>query len=227
MSCASHDSSQCSTAATGAITSSAATSPVPTWPVGTAPTTRAPSTPTPMNASTRPIPNSTVSTTLPFHGRTKRSSVRTVSGQPIVAASSFSGRTCGPDDARAVAPAAAVVPTDSATASSCGPISRRYGPSRAISAACVPSSTTCPWSSTRMRSAPITLDSRCASTSVVRPRVSRSSACWISASFSASTDDSASSSSRIGASRSSARAIAMRWRWPPDSMSPRSPMRVA
>ena len=171
-----------------------------------------------MNASTRPIPNSTVSTTLPVHGRTKRSSVCRVSGQPISAASSFNGRTCRPDDARAVAPAVAATPTDSATASSCGPISRRYGPSRAISAACVPSSTTCPWSSTRMRSAPITLDSRCASTSVVRPRVSRSSACWISASFSASTDDSASSSNRIGASRNSARAIARRWRWPPDSM---------
>ena len=53
-----------------------------------------------------------------------------------------------------------------------------------------------------MRSAPITLDSRCARISVVRPAISRSSACWITASFSASTEDSASSRIRIGASRS-------------------------
>ena len=46
--------------------------------------------------------------------------------------------------------------------SACAPISRRYGPSRRISSACRPLSTTRPWSSTRMRSAPITLDSRCA-----------------------------------------------------------------
>ena len=38
---------------------------------------------------------------------------------------------------------------------------------------------------------------------------------------------SASSRIRIGASRSSARAIARRWRWPPDSMTPRSPIIVA
>ena len=59
-----------------------------------------------------------------------------------------------------------------------------------------------------MRSAPMTLDSRCARISVVRPCARRSSACWIMASFSASTEDSASSRIRIGESRSSARAIA-------------------
>ncbi len=108
--------------------------------------------------------------------------------------------------------------------SACAPISRRYGPSRRISSAWLPLSTTRPWSSTRMRSAPITLDSRCARISVVRPCASRSSACWITASFSASTEDSASSRIRIGESRSSARAIARRWRCPPDRLTPRSPM---
>ena len=63
-----------------------------------------------------------------------------------------------------------------------------------------------------MRSASITLDRRWAKISVVRPRISRSSACWITASFSASTAESASSSTRIGASRNNARAMAMRWR---------------
>ena len=62
--------------------------------------------------------------------------------------------------------------------------------------------------------------------SVVRPAARRSIACWITASFSASTEDNASSRIRIGASRSSARAIASRWRWPPDSMTPRSPIIV-
>ena len=93
-----------------------------------------------------------------------------------------------------------------------------------ISSAWRPLSTTRPWSSTRMRSAPITLDRRCARISVVRPCASRSSACWITASFSASTEDSASSRTRIGESRSNARAIARRWRWPPDSSTPRSPI---
>ena len=78
-----------------------------------------------------------------------------------------------------------------------------------------------------MRSVPMTLESRCAKMRVVRPCISRSSACWITASFSASTADSASSRIRIGASRSSARAIAMRWRWPPESLMPRSPTTVA
>ena len=77
-----------------------------------------------------------------------------------------------------------------------------------------------------MRSAPITLDSRCARIKVVRPCARRSIACWITASFSASTEDSASSRIRIGESRSSARAIASRWRWPPDRLTPRSPMTV-
>ena len=49
-----------------------------------------------------------------------------------------------------------------------------------------------------MRSAPITLESRCAKMRVVRPCISRSSALWMTASFSASTAESASSRIRIG-----------------------------
>ena len=76
-----------------------------------------------------------------------------------------------------------------------------------------------------MRSAPITLDSRWAKIRVVRPAMSRSSAAWMSASLSASTDESASSRIRMGASRRRARAMAMRWRCPPESRTPRSPRR--
>ena len=49
----------------------------------------------------------------------------------------------------------------------------------------------------------------------------------MAASFSESTLDSASSSSSIGAAFSSARAIASRWRSPPDSLTPRSPIGVS
>ena len=97
---------------------------------------------------------------------------------------------------------------------------------RAISASWRPCSATLPPSSTRMRSQSITLDRRWARISVVRPCISRSSASWITASFSASTADSASSSTRIGVSRSSARAMATRWRWPPESLMPFSPIVV-
>ncbi|MOA05728.1 hypothetical protein D3C78_1253380 [compost metagenome] len=52
-------------------------------------------------------------------------------------------------------------------------------------------------------------------------RVSRLS--WIAASTSESSAEVASSMIRIGASLSSTRAMAMRWRWPPESFTPRSP----
>ena len=73
----------------------------------------------------------------------------------------------------------------------------------------------------------MTLDSRWAKISVVRPAISRSSASWMSASLSASTDDSASSRIRMGGSRNRARAMAMRCRCPPDSRTPRSPTIVS
>ena len=57
-------------------------------------------------------------------------------------------------------------------------------------------------------------------------RISRSSAWRIASSDSLSSEDVASSSSRSGASFRKARAMAMRWRWPPDSRAPRSPTTV-
>jgi hypothetical protein len=78
-----------------------------------------------------------------------------------------------------------------------------------------------------MTSAFSMVDSRCAITSVVRPFMTRSSAAWMWRSDSVSSADVASSRIRIGASFSSARAIARRWRWPPDSSTPFSPTRVS
>jgi hypothetical protein len=51
----------------------------------------------------------------------------------------------------------------------------------------------------------------------------RASERWIAASVSLSTAEVASSSTSSAGSRYSARASAMRWRWPPDSCAPRSP----
>ena len=56
--------------------------------------TRAPSALTPMKEATRPIPSRTVAANVPRQGRMKPSRVRAVSGQPIEAASSSSGRGC-------------------------------------------------------------------------------------------------------------------------------------
>jgi hypothetical protein len=67
---------------------------------------------------------------------------------------------------------------------------------------------------------------RWAITIVVRFCIRPSSAFCTSVSLSASSADVASSSSRIGASRRMARAMAMRWRWPPESVMPRSPTGV-
>ena len=71
------------------------------------------------------------------------------------------------------------------------------------------------------------VDSRWAMMSVVRPRITSCSARLILASVVASTDAVASSRIRTRGSISSARAIAMRWRWPPESVSPRSPIWVS
>ena len=59
------------------------------------------------------------------------------------------------------------------------------------------------------------------------PAITSRSAALIACSVEASTEDVASSRTRIRGSLSSARAIAMRWRWPPESVSPRSPTRVS
>ena len=96
-------------------------------------------------------------------------------------------------------------------------------PSRAKSSAWEPSSTIPPLSSTINRSRCAMVESRCAMASVVRPRISPVISCWIAASTSLSSALVASSSTRIGASSRITRAMAMRWRWPPDSFTPRSP----
>src|ERR1700754_55042 len=96
-------------------------------------------------------------------------------------------------------------------------------PGLAASTAWVPCSTISPRSNTRIRSRLLTVDSRCAITIEVRPFISRSIACWISASDSESRLEVASSRISTGASARNARAKATRCRSPPDSLTPRSP----
>ena len=74
-----------------------------------------------------------------------------------------------------------------------------------------------PRSITTMRSACSMVDSRWAMTSVVRPAMARVMACCTRRSLSVSSALVASSSSSTGASLYSARAMARRWRWPPDN----------
>ena len=62
---------------------------------------------------------------------------------------------------------------------------------------------------------------------VVRSRIASRSPSRIRASVVASTDAVASSRIRTRGSTTSARAIATRWRWPPESVIPRSPITVS
>ena len=71
------------------------------------------------------------------------------------------------------------------------------------------------------------VESRCAITSEVRLRDTRSSASWISCSVWLSSAEVASSSTRIGGAFSTVRAIATRCFSPPDSFRPRSPTWVS
>ena len=64
-------------------------------------------------------------------------------------------------------------------------------------------------------------------TTVVRPFIRCSSARLTACSEAASSPAVGSSRIRIGVLRTIARAIAMRWRWPPDNVTPRSPTMVA
>ena len=57
----------------------------------------------------------------------------------------------------------------------------------------------------------------------VLPSITAWRVSWIAASTSESRAEVASSRIRIGASLRMARASAMRWRWPPDNLMPRSP----
>ena len=80
-----------------------------------------------------------------------------------------------------------------------------------------------PSSSTTISSASAIVESRWAITNVVRPAITSRSASLISCSVEASTDEVASSRIRIRGLARIARAIAIRWRWPPESVRPRSP----
>lgn len=78
-----------------------------------------------------------------------------------------------------------------------------------------------------MRSAVRMVDSRWAMISVVRSRRTLAIAAATSCSLSVSRLETASSMMRIGASLRMARAMAMRWRWPPERRAPSSPGSVS
>ena len=71
------------------------------------------------------------------------------------------------------------------------------------------------------------VESRCATAMVVRPLTSSFSAAWIRRSDAVSSAEVASSSTSTCGSWRSTRAMAMRWRSPPDSRKPRSPTVVS
>mmetsp|Transcript_56270 Transcript_56270/g.155754 ORF Transcript_56270/g.155754 Transcript_56270/m.155754 type:complete len:82 (-) Transcript_56270:194-439(-) len=79
---------------------------------------------------------------------------------------------------------------------------------------------------TRMTSAQVTVERRWAIVSVVRPSEALSKAFWTSFSLSLSSADVASSRRRTLGLDITARAMAMRCRWPPLSCTPRSPTSV-
>ena len=103
----------------------------------------------------------------------------------------------------------------------------RYRAEVASSSSCVPSATTTPSSSSTTRSASAIVAGRWAMMIVVRPAMTSPSAARISCSLVGSTDDVASSRIRTLGSAITARAIAMRCRWPPESENPCSPMIVS
>ena len=78
-----------------------------------------------------------------------------------------------------------------------------------------------------MRVALRRVERRWAIAMVVRPEISFCSASWISFSVSVSSAEVASSRMRIYGSSNSARAMAMRWRSPPESVPPFSPICVS
>mmetsp|Transcript_34438 Transcript_34438/g.102882 ORF Transcript_34438/g.102882 Transcript_34438/m.102882 type:complete len:187 (-) Transcript_34438:2110-2670(-) len=92
--------------------------------------------------------------------------------------------------------------------------------SLAMSSACVPHSTTRPWSTTTMASESRMVLSRCAITSAEPRRARLSNAVCTLASFSLSSALVASSSRITSGRRSIARAMASRWRWPPERFDP-------
>ena len=123
--------------------------------------------------------------------------------------------------------AAASAPATAGSLPCCFDSSSRYKPGRSRNSCGEPSSMTLPELITMIRSKFCSVDRRCAIATTVRPTISRSSACWIASSDELSSADVASSSSRIGAFFRIARAIAIRWRCPPESFTPRSPTIVS
>ena len=78
-----------------------------------------------------------------------------------------------------------------------------------------------------MSSASAIVERRWAITNVVRPSITSRSAALISRSVVASTEEVASSRISTRGSARNARAIAIRCRWPPLNVRPRSPTRVS
>ena len=81
MSCANHDSSQCSTPASGAMIASTIRYCANGSPCLTAATANALATPTPISAATRTIPNTSTTENFTFQGTTWRSSSRNAPAQ--------------------------------------------------------------------------------------------------------------------------------------------------
>src|SRR5690349_4158632 len=109
----------------------------------------------------------------------------------------------------------------------CSAASRAYNAFSRSNSSCRPTAAMRPRSTTTIRSELMAVASRWAMTSVVRLRMSFSSASRTSRSLSESSELVASSSSRIGGFLRMARAMAMRCFWPPDSRAPRSPRKVS
>src|SRR5215469_14873377 len=107
------------------------------------------------------------------------------------------------------------------------PKSVANGPPARSSSAGVPDSTIRPSSSTTARSAISIVESRCVATSTVLPSSAGRSRWTSRRSVSVSTAESGSSSTTTRAPATSARASATRWRWPPERLTPRSPISVS
>ena len=103
--------------------------------------------------------------------------------------------------------------------------SARYVSHVSRSSSCVPMPTMPPSSSTMMRSASVMVETRCATTILVTSGNSRHNACLSLASVVRSSAENESSKTRMSGRCTIARAIASRWRWPPDTLVPPWAMR--
>ena len=106
------------------------------------------------------------------------------------------------------------------SASAAAPAPRGSAALESSSRSWVPSATTRPSSSSTTRSASAIVAGRWAMTIVVRPRITSVRASRISCSLVGSTERVASSRISTRGSARIARAMAMRWRWPPESEKP-------